>query len=212
MEAATLNLDEKTPLINQSEKVKVKGVPIANSVKLTNTKEELSLLKSRIDVVRKMRAHYYTLYKNAHKFFKVLVTLITAAAMIINIVEVDENIRDYISIAAFICTLSTWGDLDRRATEHLTATNDLQSAMNVVDKCSDKIKVIQEDGIVTQQEQKQIDNIEEELEKQLEALSFYSHMVDVISSASEDEDVKTLYKEINTVVQKCNKKTKENLL
>jgi len=213
MESA--KLDETTPLINQTVKgideIKIekpiKGVPISNSVKLTNTKEDLASLKSRINVVRIMRSHSYKVYKTAHQLFKVLVTLVTAAAMIINIVEVDENIRDYISIAAFICTLSTWGDLDRRATEHLTATNDLQSAINVVDKCAEKIKDIQADGFVTQQEQKQIDNIEEEIEKQIEALSFYSHIVDVFSSAAKDEDVKKLYVEINKVVniKKCKK-------
>lgn len=208
---------EKTPLlqndkptvdnisINVDNLAKItppKGVKVENSVKLQNIKQELDNLQQDIESVRNIRLHTYSWYKWGHRFFKTLVTIITAAAMVVNIVDVDENIRDYVSIMAFICTLSTWADLDSKATEHLTATKDLQAASDVVQKCSDRIRDIQSDGIVTQQEQQQIGTMEKQIEQEINSLSFYSHIVDIISEASKDDDVKELYKQINTIVKK----------
>lgn len=208
-------LDENTPLITNIQQPsintsfvaipEIKGTAVNNSVKLKNVKEELDSLKAKIESVRQTRSKLYRKYKYAHQFCTGFTTFITAVAMIVTIIDIDENIREWISIVAFICTLGAWGDLNKKATDHLTATNDLQSALEVVNKCTDRIVEIQSDGMISQQEQKQIDNIEEELEKQLEDLSLYSHIVDIFRSAATDTDVKDLYTQINSAVKKCKK-------
>jgi hypothetical protein len=210
-------INEKTALLNtcdgqvciainsDSIKEKPKGVAVSNSIKLANAKDELNSLQNKIKDVRRKRIEWYKKYVYLNRMCKFFVNLITAAAMFVNILEVDDDIRDIISIIAFISTLSTWSNFDKTAMEHLTATKDLQNASDLVQRCSDRLIDIQSDGFVTQQEQKQIDNIEEELAKQLDSLSYYSHIINIVSATAQDSDVKELYGNINTIIKKYQK-------
>lgn len=175
-----------------------------SNITLNYVKNEAYTLQKRINELKVKRLKLYRYYKYASTFFKFVNSLLSTLMVLTTVLELDDQTQKIIISLLMVSSCTLWANVDKKAYDYLIDSYDLQTALDLLNTYNIRLKEIQSDGIITLQQETQINNMIVNIDVQLAELTTCSRVFNILMGIAADPDLKNTCKIFMDATKKYN--------